>query len=342
MGITLSRPAVYIPKDVITNSFLESIIETTDEWIVKRSGIRERRISLDLGIKEMGAIAAERVLEKNLILGQEIDEVIFATNLHDENKEFPCHASYVANQIGSPEAAISDIGAGCSGLVYAIRQAYNNMVADQNLTRVLVVGGERLTGMTDYNDRTTCFLFGDGAGAYLLERSECEEGIINNVIGGKSDNGSENFPSGDLSLESKIGYRLISDGKGGLKRITSYQNFLVMNGREVFEFAAPIMEYGVKKVLEGTDYELKDVDVIIPHGANIRIINRAYDRLKREGFNGIIYTNLERYGNTSTASIPIAANEAFKRGIIKRGSLVINIAFGAGFTWGANLYRAIS
>ncbi|MBT3395012.1 beta-ketoacyl-ACP synthase 3 [archaeon] len=340
MGITLSRPGIYVPKNVLDNEFFESIIDTTDEWITKRSGIKERRISLEMGITEMGAIAAKRCLEREVITDQEINEVLFATNLHDDNKEFPSHASYVANQVNNPNATAYDVSAGCSGLVYAIRQAYNNMVAEPDLKRALVVGGERLTDMTDYSDRTNCFLFGDGAGAYLLERFDGEEGIINNVAGGRSDTGSVDFPYGELALENKIGLKLISDGAGSYNKKFSKQNYLVMNGKKVFEFAVPIMEHGVRKVLEGTDYDLEDVDAIIPHGANIRIINPAKNRLKRDGFNGEIYTNLEKYGNTSTASVPIAADEAFSKGIIGRGSLVINVAFGAGFTWGANLYRA--
>lgn len=340
MGITLSRPGIYIPSNIITNSFFEKIIETTDEWITKRSGIKERRISLNSEIKEMGAIAAKRVLDQELITDQKINEVIFATNLHDDSKEFPSHASYVASQINNPNASAYDLAAGCSGLVYAIRQAYNNMKMDKNLEKTLVVGGERLTDMTDYSDRTTCFLFGDGAGAYLLERSD-EEGIINNITGGNSDDGSEKFPFGELSLENKIGIKLISDNNGGYNKKSSKQNYLVMNGKKVFEFAVPVMAHAVKKVLENTTYNLEDIDAIIPHGANIRIINSAEKRLERDGFKGNIYTNLEKYGNTSTASIPIATTEAFDKGIIKKGSLIVNVAFGAGFTWGANLYRAI-
>jgi len=339
MGITLSRPAVYVPEDILTNEFFESIVDTSDEWIKKRSGIDERRISLDLGIKKMGAKAAERCLEAELILDQKIDEVIFATNLHDGGKEFPNHAGYVANQIGSPEAAISDIGAGCSGLVYAIRQAYNNMVAEPSLKRILVVGGERLTDMTDYSDRTTCVLFGDGAGAYLLERNKSEEGIIKNVVGGVADIGSENFPFGDLALEKKVGRKLISDGQGGFKIIIMNQNYLVMNGKAVFEYAAPIMEHAVKTVLEGTGYGLENLDYIIPHAANLRISDRAHEKLSDSGFKGETFTNIQKYGNTSTASIPIAAEEAFRKGIIKKGDLVAYVAFGAGFTWGATLFR---
>ena len=143
MGIILSRPGIYTPENIITNSFLEKIIDTSDKWIIKRSGIKERRISLNKGIREMGSLAAKKLLDQELITDQKIDEIIFATNLHDQNKEFPSHAGYVANQIDNPNAIASDITAGCTGLIYAIRQAYNNMVAEPNLKKTLVVGGER-------------------------------------------------------------------------------------------------------------------------------------------------------------------------------------------------------
>ncbi len=341
MGIILSRPAVHIPETIITNEFLETIVDTSDEWIRERTGMGERRISLDLGISEMGAISAKKLLDKELIFDREIDEIIFATNLHDGSKEFPCHAGHVAKELEIENAALSDVGAGCSGLVYAIRQAHNNLVADPSLKKILVIGGERLTDMTDYSDRNTCVLFGDGAGAYLLERLEGQEGIINNVVGGKPDEGSEDFPFGKLSLEKKLGKKLVSDGQGGLKTIEAEQNYLVMDGRSVFEYAAPIMEHAVRKVLEGTQYILEDLNGIIPHGANMRIIDRPEKRLRRDEFDGVIYTNLQKYGNTSTASIPIAANEAYEKEIIKRGDLVAYVAFGAGFTWGANLFRSI-
>jgi 3-oxoacyl-[acyl-carrier-protein] synthase III len=337
MGIILSKPEIYVPETIITNHDLEKLVDTSDEWIVERTGIKERRISFDLGVREMGAIASERVLAANDVYGYEISEVIFATNWHDGNKEFPCHAGFVAEKNHIASAAISDVGGGCTGLVYALRQAYNNMLAEPKLNKVLVVGGERLTDMTDYSDRDTCVLFGDAVGAYILERSESEEGIINNFVGGEPDVGDANWPSGFLSLEEKIGIKL-RDSKFSTEEVD--QNYLIMNGQPVFKFASRVMRHAVHEVLEGTDYSLEDVDVIIPHGANMRIIDSADKGLRKKGFKGRIYTNLERFGNTSTASIPLAANEAYKKEVIKRGSLVVNVAFGAGFTFGANLYRA--
>jgi 3-oxoacyl-[acyl-carrier-protein] synthase III len=336
MGITLSRPAVYLPEDVISNPFLETIIDTSDEWITEMSGIKERRISLELGIKEMGAIAAKRCLEQNMITDQEINEIIFATNFHDHDLEVPMHASHVAKELGIEKAALSDIGAGCTGLVYAIRQAYNNMSMEPHLKRVLVVGGERLTGVTDYSDRSTCFLFGDGAGAYLLERWDNEEGIIKNVCGGQPDVGDgKGFASGFLSQQRKIGLELIRGPNGNLITQEAEKNYLTMKGNPIFKYAVKIMRHAIHEVLEDTDYTLEDVDLIIPHGANKRIIDSA-------GFGDKAYYNLDKYGNTSTASIPAATVQAYEEGKIKKGSLIINVGFGAGFTWGANLSRSLS
>ncbi len=217
------------------------------------------------------------------------------------------------------------------------------MALEPNLKRVLIIGGERLTDVTDYSDRTTCFLFGDGAGAYLLERWDSEEGIIKNVAGGEPDFGDgKEFDLGFLSQKHKKGLKLTQGLYGNLITVPAEQNFLTMKGKPIYQYAVRVMKKAVNEVLEGTNYTLKDVDVIVPHGANLRIIESAEKRLRQQGFNGIVYHNLERYGNTSTASVPIAAAEAFDKGIIKRGDLVVNVAFGAGFTWGANLYRAIN
>ena len=349
MSIVLFKPEVYFPDTVINNSDLEKLVDTSDEWILQRTGIKERRISLDLDVKDMGVKAAEKLLDREELFGSEIDGVCFATNWHDQNKEFPCHAGYVADKIGSEETTSFDLGAGCTGLVYALNLVYGHMLTNPDLKRFLVVGGERLTDMTDYSDRNTCVLFGDAVGAYLLERFEREEGMINNFLCGEPDVGDSEWKNGYLSLERKMGSKLmLLDGKQGdlfdanrkfgVRRVE--QNYLVMNGKPVFKFATRVMRHAVHEVLKGTGYSLEDVDVIIPHGANKRIIDVADNGLRKKGFKGTIYTNLEKFGNTSTGSVPLAANEAHEKGLIKGGSLVVNVAFGAGFTYGANLYRA--
>ncbi|MBC8501230.1 MAG: beta-ketoacyl-ACP synthase 3 [Nanoarchaeota archaeon] len=339
MGIVIYGPGVHIPPDVITNANIKKLVETSDEWIRKRTGMKERRISLDKDVREMGALAAKGLLDKIDCNPGDIDEVIFAMNMHHENITFPAHAGYVAAAIGAnKDAIIHDKFAGCTGLVYAIREAYNNILSG-DVDRVLVIGAERLTDMTDYSDRSTCILFGDGAGAYLVKRSE-QEGIIKNVLGGEPDTGGENWSDGYLTLQYKEGVKIVSKENGAFQTERKKQNYLVMHGRKVFAFATKVMKRAVCDVIKDTPYSLDDIDVLLPHGANMRIIKFAKKTLEKEGFKGIVFTNLEWYGNTSTASTPIAAAEAIEKGIIKEGSLVVNVAFGAGFTYGANLYRA--
>ena len=345
--ITLSRPGIYVPpsenpRNVITNDDLERIVmasgeETSDEWIFSRTGIKERRISNNLGVKEMAIEAVRDLLNKTDLNSEEIDEIIFATNRHDNEQEFRNHAGYVAERMGvRKRIPFYDIGAGCTGLIYAIRQACNNLMQEDK-RKIIVIGSERLTDMTDYSDRTTCILFGDGAGAFSLEKHDGEgEGIIKNVVAGEPD--VNNF----LTLEKKKGKKLKLAGPDVPEKFEIYeaiQNYLVMTGNKVFEFATDVMKSAVHDVLEGTGYSIGDIKVIIPHGANQRIIEAAEKRLKAKGFMGELFTNLEKYGNTSTASIPLAISEANEKGIIKNEDLYILVGFGAGFTYGASLVR---
>jgi len=343
--IELVGPGMYvpeaIPRNIITNQNLEDLatIETSDDWITRMTGMKERRISWNKGVKEMGLLAAKELIDKIKIDPACIDEVIFATNRHDEEKEFPSHAAYIANSIKARKGIPThDEAAGCTGIVYAIRQAYNNVLSG-DVDSVLVIGGERLTDMTDYSDRNTCVLFGDGAGAYLVRKSE-KQGIINNVVRGEPDTGGAGWPDGYLAMEKKMGKKLRLGENNELETYDKEQNYLVMKGKKIFHFAVNAMEEAVLDVLKDTGYTLEDVDVIVPHGANARIIEAAQGRLEKKNFKGIMYTNLEKYGNTSTASIPLAAAEAVEKGVITKGKLCINVAFGAGLTYGANLYRA--
>lgn len=339
MGVALLGPGVYIPPDVLTNADLETLVDTSDEWIFQRTGIRERRISFQEGVKSMGALAAKDLLSKTGVNPKDVDEIIFATNRHDKEMTSPVHAGHVAHAIGARQIPIHDSMAGCTGLVYAIREAHNNIVAN-DVDTVLVVGVELLSAGVDYSDRDTCILFGDGAGAYLVQRYD-GVGIIKNVVGGEPDLGGEGWPNGYLTTERKKGLTIFARQGDKLQTTEMVRNYLVMNGKQIFKFATRVMKQAVSDVLEDTGYTLEEVDVIIPHGANIRITDAAQKGLRKMGFKGVVYTNLERFGNTSTASIPLAAAEAKERGIIEEGKLVINVAFGAGFTYGANLYKAV-
>lgn len=351
--ISLSEPGIYVPSDdpinVITNKDLERMVETSDEWITNMTGMKERRISHNKGVKEMGVEAAKNLLKKTNTNPEEIDEIIFATNRHNLEQEFPCHAGYVAKEIGAKDGIpLSDIGAGCTGLIYAIRQAYNNLLAEDKKI-IHALGVERLTDMTDYSDRNTCILFGDGGCDSELrkkERKNKEEGIIKIVLGGEPDRGDAEWPNGFLALQYKKGKKLRPlnkfDPNYSEKKFELYekeQNYLIMNGKKVFKYATRVMIDAVHEVLKGTNYSINDIDVIIPHGANYRITNASEEGLRKKGFNGDLFTNLNKYGNTSTASIGLAHAEAIEKGIIKPGSLYLLVGFGAGFTWGAALVR---
>jgi 3-oxoacyl-[acyl-carrier-protein] synthase-3 len=346
MGIVLSGPGIYVPPTVLTNQHLvdlrdektkQRVLDTSEEWMFTRSGIKERRISLDEDVKTLG-IRAVNDLETVLARKLNPHEIRFATNRHRDG-EFPCYASTIAAAIGANEVIMQDNLAGCTGLVHAIRDAYNAIKSGE-IDSSLVGGVEGLSDFANYADRSTCFLFGDGAGWYLLERREGKEGIIANVLGGTPDKGSKDWPFGHLAIRKTLGKKLKKTPEG-FETYDATDYFLMMNGQEVFKFATEVMRKAVHEVLDRSHrYTLPDVDVIIPHGANMRIIDAANKGLVKKGFRGVIYTNMERFGNTSTASIPISTAGAIQEGVIRDGSLVINVAFGAGFTYGANLYRA--
>lgn len=347
--IRLSTPGVYVPSSenptsVVNNNDLEGMVDTSDEWITSRTGMKERRKSHDKNVREMGLLATRDLLQKEMIDAEQIDEIIFSTNRHYKEKEFPSHASYVAKEIEARKGIpIHDQSAGCTGLIYAIRTAYNTLRAEEDKQKILVIGSEHLTDMTDYSDRDTCVLFGDGAGAFLVEKfpGTKDQGIIKTFAGGMPDEGNLEWPNGFLSLEHKLGKKIRPSNNPGEKFeiYEAEQNYLVMNGKEVFKFATEAMRDSVYNVLDGTGYDVSDLDTIIPHGANIRITDSAEKSLQKKGFKGRVFTNLEKYGNTSTASTAIGFDEALREGVVKRGSLYVLVSFGAGLTQGAILAR---
>lgn len=353
MGIELCRPGIYTPErgkndcNVLTNYDLEGFpqIETSEEWIIQRSGISERRIEFEKTIPEMALASAEDYLKKNNVSPEEIDEIILSTNHHHLEQAFPCHAGYSSGYLKTRNIPIHDSNAGCSGLVYALREAYNTMKVEEDKKHVLVIAVEKLSEFTNYNDRSTCFLFGDAAVTYGLRERKEIEGIVKNVVGGKPD------LEGHLCLSKMNGLRIRPINYAGEKGVEFkyetekfkfeevFQNYLVMDGQEVFKFATPAMRDAVHKVVEEGGYKMEDLDLIIPHGANIRIINAAEKGLKNKGFKGKVYTNLHKYGNTSSASGGIAQNEAIEEGVLEEGMLYCIVKFGAGLTWGATLAR---
>jgi 3-oxoacyl-[acyl-carrier-protein] synthase-3 len=315
----------YVPDRKLTNADVEAIVDTTDEWIVSRTGIRERRIvapgqaTSDLAIR-----AATRVLESSGCTADDIDVLIVPTCTPDHL--FPSVAAITANAIGAHDAAAFDIQAACSGFIYGLAQAVA-LVESGLAEKVLVVGAEVFSKMVNPKDRSTFVLFGDGAAGAL-------------VVG--DDDGA---PSGFL------GFELGADGSkgaqlqipvGGTRHPASEafdeaDAYLQMNGREVFKFATRVMEESVMRLLDRLELTVDDIDLLVPHQANQRIIDHAIGRLGIEPAR--VFGNLDRYGNTSAASIPLAMAEARDAGVLTPGMRVMMVGFGAGLTWAACLAR---
>ena len=305
MDIGVLGTGHYLPTNVLTNKDLEKMVDTTDEWIKSRTGIEERRIAGDdISTSDMAFFAAEQALEEANIKAEEIDLILVATVTPDT--PFPSVACVIQDRLGASNAAAMDVSAACSGFMYAMITA-KQFIETKSYKHILVVGAEKLSKITDWSDRNTCVLLGDGAGAAVI--GEVSEG------------------RGILSFE------LGANGAGGDHLYQDDKNHLVMNGREVYKFAVKQMPESSVNVLEKTDYNKEDVDYLIPHQANIRIMEAARKRL------GIsedkMATTIKKYGNNSSASIPMALSEAAKSGKIKDNDLIVLVGFGGGLTWGA-------
>ena len=314
----------YVPRRVLTNDDLSRMVETSDEWIRTRTGIRERRLA-DEGetTATMAVEAARQALEVARISPAQLDLIIVATVTPDHL--FPATACLVQDALGATHAAAFDLSAGCSGFIYALSVAAHLLEAGAFQT-ALVIGAETLSRITDWSDRATCVLFGDGAGAVVLQAGENEGGVLATVLGADGSGGDLlMLPAGGSRWPAS--HRTVAEGL----------HYLRMQGREVFRFAVRKMPATTRKVLERAGLTLDDVGLLIPHQANQRIIDAAARAL------GIpedaVYVNLDRYGNTSAASIPIALCEAAEEGRIQPGDLVVCVGFGAGLTWGAAAIR---
>lgn len=315
---------MYVPERIMTNFDLEKIVETTDEWITTRTGIKERRIVADEeACSDLAAKAAERALADAGVTAEEIDLVIVATITPDF--AFPATAALVQHKIGAKKAAAFDLEAACTGLVYSIA-AGANFIATGMYKKVLVVGSEALSKITDWEDRNTCVLFGDGASAVVL--GEVGEG------------------------EGLLSYHLAADGSGGeyldmpgggsrnpatVDTVNDRMHFLKMKGQDVFKFAVTALPETVLKTLEKAGVSADEIKMIVPHQANYRIIGSAAKRLSIDVEK--FYMNMDRYGNTSSASIGIALDEAVKAGKIVKGDYIVLVGFGAGLTYGSCLIK---
>jgi 3-oxoacyl-[acyl-carrier-protein] synthase-3 len=325
-SVVIAGVGSYAPARVLSNADLSKIVDTSDEWIRSRSGIRERRIAAeDEACSDLAVKAATAALADAKMSASEIDLLIVSTVSGDS--PLPATACLVQHKLGVPaHATCFDIAAACSGFLYALEIAYGQLLTNR-YKRALIIGAEKLSSVTDWSDRTTCVLFGDAAGAAVLTKVE-QSGI--GIIG--SDLGADGEFADNLYI-SAGGSRCPASAK----TVEAKGHFIRMNGREVFKSAVRVMETVAREMMEQHHLTPDQISLVIPHQANIRIIEALADNLKMplDKF----YINLDRFGNTSSASIPLALDEARRLGRIKPGDLTLMVAFGAGLTYGAALVR---
>jgi 3-oxoacyl-[acyl-carrier-protein] synthase-3 len=323
MNAYIAGISSYLPEKKLTNFDLEKMVETSDEWIRTRSGIKERRISAaDQPTSELAVAAAKKALNAAHTKASEVEAIIVATATPD--MFFPSTACLVQSKLGARKIISFDISAGCSGWLYALSIA--NAFIKTGYDNILVIGAEELSKITDYTDRGTCVLLGDGAGAALLKKTSEERGILSTYF-------AADGSYGDLLYMPAGGTRMPATEETLKKRY----HYLKMEGNKVFKVAVRAMYESAVKVLSKAKVKTEDIALLVPHQANIRIIEATAKRLNISMDK--VGINLDRYGNTSAASIPIGLDEAASSGRIKKGDLVLTVAFGAGFTWGGVLIK---
>jgi 3-oxoacyl-[acyl-carrier-protein] synthase-3 len=314
----------YVPEKIITNYDLEKIVDTTDEWITTRTGIKERRIADDKeATSDLAAKAGLKALENANICPEEIDLLIVATHFPDHY--FPSTACITQNKLGLKNAVCFDLSAACTGAIYSLFVA-ESMMKNSNYTTAMIIGTKIFSRTVDWQDRNTCVLFGDGAGAIIIKKGQKGKNIIS------FDFGSDGSGSDLLKIPAG-GSRLPTSNK----TIRERQHFIKMEGKKVYKFAKKMMVDSVIQALDEVDLTRKDIDLLVPHQANIRILKAVAKKLHLPLEK--IMINLEKYGNTSAASIPIALDEAISQGKIQKGDIVVLTAFGAGLTWGSIVIR---
>jgi 3-oxoacyl-[acyl-carrier-protein] synthase-3 len=319
--VSITGIGANVPERVMTNDELSEMVDTSDEWIMHRTGIRERRIAReDEALSDMALPAARQALAMSGVNGSELDLIICATVTPD--MAFPATAAIMADELRATEAAAYDLSAGCTGWMYAVAQAYG-MLAGGVCRRALVVGGDVLSKIVDWSDRTTCIVFGDGAGAVVLERVE-----------------SGGFMGFELGADGSGGMQLYLPAGGSREPVSAesvarHDHYVRMNGREVFKFATRVLVTSAEKLLDQLGLTVDDIDLYVPHQANVRIIKHAVERL------GIpeekVVVNVDRYGNTSSGSIPLALADAVRDRRVEKGDIVLMTGMGAGLTWGSGV-----
>ncbi len=307
MGITLQGLGYYVPEDVLTNFDLEKMVDTSNEWILTRTGIKERRIARRESLLDMAEKASTMALKMAGISPQDIDAIVFATLTSELG--FPASACLLQSRLGSKRAFAFDISAACSGFLYGL-EVSKGLIEGSGLENILLVGAEKLSEIVNWQDRSTCVLFGDGAGAAVVSRNG-EGDVLASVMRSDGD-------AWEILYAEKCGY-------------------INMKGRELFKLAVRSMEEVCLEVLKRAGLSVEQIDLLVPHQANIRIMEVLAEKLNLSMDK--VYSNIHKYGNTSAASIPIALTEAYLEGRMKRGDLVLMTAMGGGLTWGATLIK---
>lgn len=310
-----------LPEQIITNDDLAKIVDTSDEWISQRTGIKERRISSGENLSVLASRSAKQIIERAGIEAEEIDLIIVATCTADYGT--PCLACMVQKEIGAANAVAFDVTAACSGFLFATSVA-DKFIRCGVYKNALVIGGELLSKIIDWTDRSTCVLFGDGAAGVLLERTEGDDGIVVEELGSQ----------GDMYEVLTDGYTAASNAFNDVPPLDK-MDFVHMDGREVFKFATKKIAESVSRVMDKAGVTSEEIKYFVPHQANARIVEVAARKLDipYEKF----YMNIERFGNTSSASIPTALNEMNEKGLLQKGDKVILCGFGGGLSWGTIL-----
>ena len=322
--IKIRSTGIYLPDKVLTNAELEKMVETSDEWITTRTGIKERRIaSREQVTSDLAEKAARMALERASLKAEDIDLILVATNTPDTI--FPATACWLQRKLGIKETPAFDLEAGCTGFLYGLIVS-EGLILGGVARRILLVGVDILSKVTNWEDRGTCVLFGDGAGAFILEESQDESGLISHFWG----------------ADGSLAELLILPGGGTLhpgseKTVEKKLHYITMKGNEVFKHAVKRMGESALEALKRAGLEKEQVDYLIPHQANLRIIDATGERLNLP--KDKIVVNIHKYGNMSVATIPVALHELEEEGKLQPGKIIVMVAFGAGFTWASTVYR---
>ncbi|MEO0017181.1 MAG: hypothetical protein RLZZ522_464 [Verrucomicrobiota bacterium] len=323
--VCIAGTGSYVPERILTNAELATRVDTTDEWIMTRTGIKERRIAAEGELtSHMATHAARKALEQAGLAAADVGLIIVATVTPDTHT--PATACYVQSNLGASRAVAFDISAACSGFLYAMKLA-KRLISSGAFENALIIGAEKLSSVTNWNDRSTCVLFGDGAGAAVLRRAQSGEGAI---------------LATEMGTDGNLTHLISIPGGGTACPITAANvndglHTLGMLGKEVFKHAVTRMKEAAEKVIERAGLTAEDIACVIPHQANLRIIDAIADRISVP--NERVFVNLHKYGNTSAAAVAIALDEANRTGVFKRGEHIVLVVFGAGLTWAAAAIR---